>query len=175
MTIQQFLFIIIAALSLSSAVMAVTVRNLVHAALWLIACLGGIAIFFAILGAGFLAVAQVIIYIGAIAILVIFTIMLTRNVTSPSSRAFNSGWFGALLVSVIMFVLLVLIFSQWPTLNNLTQAPELPPNYDSIKLLGLALVAPNGFVLPFELASILLVTALIGAIMVAWARKKEVS
>lgn len=171
MTIQQFLFILIAAVSLSAAVMAVTVRNMVHAALWLIACLGGIAVFFAILSAGFLAVAQVVIYIGAIAILMIFAIMLTRNVVSPSSRAFNSGWFGALIVAVVMFVLLVLMLSQWPVLKNVTQAPALPSNYDPVRLLGLALVSPNGYVLPFELASILLLAALIGSIMVAWGRK----
>ena len=80
MTLEQIVFILVAILTLGSALMVVTTRNLVHAALWLVVALFGVAVFFVLLHAGFLAVAQVVIYIGAIAILTIFTIMLTRRV-----------------------------------------------------------------------------------------------
>lgn len=169
MSIQQILFIIVAAASLGSSLMVVTVRNLVHAALWLIATLGGIAILFVFLSAGFLAVAQVVIYIGAISILMIFTIMLTRNVADDTRRQISSTWPGALIVSIGLFAILVLMLSQWTEMA--ITAPDLPPNYDGLRMLGLALVAPNGYVLPFELASVLLLAALIGAIFVAWGRR----
>jgi NADH-quinone oxidoreductase subunit J len=169
MSIQQVLFIIVAAATLGSSLMVVTVRNLVHAALWLIATLGGIAILFVFLSASFLAVAQVVIYIGAISILMIFTIMLTRNVAIDPGQQVNSSWPGALVVAIGLFAVIVLMLSQWADLG--ITAPDLPANYDSLRLLGLALVAPNGYVLPFELASVLLLAALIGSIVVAWGRK----
>jgi NADH-quinone oxidoreductase subunit J len=169
MTIQQILFILVAAATLGSALMVVTVRNLVHAALWLIACLAGVAVLFVFLSAGFLAVAQVVIYIGAISILMIFTIMLTRNVALEPGRQLNSNWIGALILSAAMFVMVILLLSKWTEISM--TAPELPANYDALRFLGLALVAPNGYVLPFELASVLLLAALIGAIVVAWGRR----
>jgi NADH-quinone oxidoreductase subunit J len=169
MTIQQILFILVAAFTLGSALMVVSVQNLVHAALWLIATLGGVAILFVFLSAGFLAIAQVVIYIGAIAILMIFTIMLTRNVAIEPGKQMNSGWFGALIVAIGMFVIVVALLSQWTELTM--TAPDLPANYDTLRYLGVALVAPNGYVLPFELASVLLLAALVGSILTAWGRK----
>jgi NADH-quinone oxidoreductase subunit J len=169
MTFQSILFILIAAGTLGSALMVVTVRNLIHAALWLIASLAGIAIMFVFLSAGFLAIAQVVIYIGAISILIIFTIMLTRNVAIDPGRQLNSTWPGALVISAALFAILVLLLSQWSAMT--AQAPELPERYDTLRLLGSALVAPNGYVLPFELASVLLLAALIGSIIVAWGRR----
>jgi len=169
MTVQQILFILVAAGTLGSAMMVVSVRNLVHAALWLIVALGGIAVLFVFLSAGFLAVAQVVIYIGAISILIIFAIMLTRNVAIDPGKQLNSSWIGALIIAVALFALNVLILSQWSEINQ--TAPALPAQYDAVRLLGLALVNPNGYVLPFELASVLLLAALIGAIVVAWGRR----
>ena len=169
MTIQQFLFILLAATTLSSAMMVVTVNNLVHAALWLVATLAGIAVFFVFLSAGFLAVAQVVIYIGAIAILMIFAIMLTRKVAVDAGNQLNSTWPWAMLMAVLLFGGLVWVFSQWPEIT--TTATPLPPDFDTLRLLGSALVAPSAFVLPFELASILLLAALVGAIFVAWSRR----
>lgn len=169
MTVQQILFILIAAATLGAGLMVVTVRNMIHAALWLIASLLGIAIFFVFLGAGFLAVAQVVIYIGAIAILTIFAIMLTRNVAIDPGRQLNQNWIWAAVFAVVLFAGLAWMLSQWAGVNQ--TAAQLPPNLDTLRLLGVALVAPTGFVLPFELASILLLAALIGAIVLAWGKK----
>ncbi|PIZ26393.1 MAG: NADH-quinone oxidoreductase subunit J, partial [Chloroflexi bacterium CG_4_10_14_0_8_um_filter_57_5] len=79
MTPVQIIFLLCAALILASALMVVTTRNLIQAALWLVAALFGVAMLYAILDAGFLAVVQVVVYIGAIAILFIFAVMLTRR------------------------------------------------------------------------------------------------
>lgn len=170
MTFLQIIFIVTAAATLGSALMVVTSRNLVHSALWLIAALFGVAVVFALLNAGFLAVVQIVVYIGAIAILMIFAIMLTRRVVQPEAGArFNANWGWALASALIMFAVLAWIVSSWPGVT--TQAPELSTKADPLRALGVALVSPSGYVLAFELASVMLLAALIGAITVAWERK----
>ena len=79
MTGMQIFFLIVGLVILGSALMVVTTRNLIHAAMWLIVTLFGVAVLYAILNASFLAVVQVVVYIGAIAILFIFAVMLTRK------------------------------------------------------------------------------------------------
>lgn len=170
MTVMQIVFILVAGITLSSALMVVLTRNLVHAALWLILALFGIAIFYVLLSAGFLAVAQVVIYIGAIAILLIFAIMLTRRVAEDSGPQVNPGWMWGALVSVVLFGGLTWLLQSWTGFR--TPLPDLQAGSDPLRQLGQALVSPNAYVLPFEVASVLLLAALIGAIMVAWERKQ---
>ncbi len=162
----EIIFIFLAIVTLSSAFMVVTAKNLVHAALWLILSLFGIAGFFVILNAGFLAVVQVIVYIGAIAILMIFAIMLTRDLTQVDQPQFNKNVVIAGLVGLVVFagLSLILLNSEAGTVDY----PILDPRFDFISQLGVALVNPNAFIIPFELASVLLLAALIGAIVVAW-------
>jgi NADH-quinone oxidoreductase subunit J len=169
MSALQIIFIIVAAVSLGAALMAVTTRNLVHAALWLIVTLFGVAIFFVILNAGFLAVAQVVIYIGAISILMIFVIMLTRKVITDIGGQLNSNWIWAALISIILFGGLAWLLSSWSGFRTMPQV--MSGRADPLSQLGQALVSPNAYVIPFEVASILLLAALIGAIMIAWDRK----
>jgi NADH-quinone oxidoreductase subunit J len=149
--------------------MIVVARNLIHAALWLILTFFGMAVIFAILNAGFLAVAQVVIYIGAIAILMIFAVMLTRHVVGDMKGVFNKNVILGLLVAVIVFVGLVYMLSNWNGFNTLPE--PLPPGTNTIVDLGTALVAPDQFVLAFEVASILLLAALIGALSIAWKQR----
>jgi NADH-quinone oxidoreductase subunit J len=169
MSALQFIFILIAAATLGAAIMVVTARNLVHAALWLVVALFGVAVVFALLNAGFLAVAQVVIYIGAIAILMIFVIMLTRRVASESTPQVNPNWVWGLLVAIVGFGGLVWMMTSWK--GFATPLSEMSARADPLRDLGTALVSPNAYVLPFEVASVLLLAALIGAIMVAWERK----
>ena len=79
MTGEQIVFLIVALFTLVSGLLVVTSRNLVHAALWLVSTLFGVAVTYSLLHANFLAVVQVVVYIGAIAILFIFAVMLTRK------------------------------------------------------------------------------------------------
>ena len=162
----EIIFIILSIVTLSSAFMVVTAKNLVHAALWLILALFGVAGFFVILNAGFLAVVQVIVYIGAIAILMIFAIMLTRDLTQTERPQFNKNVVIAGFMGLVVFVVLAIIL-----LNSgagLVEYPPLDPRVDYVSELGVALVNTNGFIIPFELASVLLLAALIGAIVIAW-------
>jgi NADH-quinone oxidoreductase subunit J len=169
LTSLQILFILIAAVTFGCALMVVTARNLVHSALWLVAALFGVAIVFAILQAGFLAVVQVVIYIGAIAVLMIFAIMLTRRIAQETTPRFNENWGWAVGVALVLFAGLVWVLVNQPVAH--TALIPLDARADPLRLLGAALVSPDGFVLPFELASVLLLAALIGAIVVAWEKK----
>jgi NADH-quinone oxidoreductase subunit J len=169
MTPVQLIFIITAVVTLGAAFMVVTTRKLVHAALWLVLALFGIAVFYVLLNAGFLAVAQVVIYIGAIAILMIFAIMLTRRVDYDSGPQINRNWPWAVLISVVLFGVLTWILTSWSGFT--TTLPEMSPRFDPLRELGMALVSPNAYLIPFEVASVLLLAALIGAIIIAWERK----
>lgn len=164
-TAMDVLFIVFAALSLGSALMVVTTRKMVHAALWLIVALFGIAAIYVILNAPFLAVVQVVVYIGAIAILMIFAVMLTRDIGKPDGEPFNQSWGWAVLISLLFVVGLIIVYVTVPEAK--VGIPEFPQYVDSISDLGQALVNPNAYVLPFELASVLLLAALIGAIVIA--------
>ena len=169
MTGEKIIFLVVALFALGSGLMVVTTRNLVHAALWLIATLFGVAVMFALLHASFLAVVQVVVYIGAIAILFIFAVMLTRKDMRDQGPQMNSGWWAGALIAVLVFAGLLLLLQGWEGLS--TTAAEIPAGFDSISELGNALVSPNAYVLPFEVASVLLVAALVGAVYVAFNRK----
>src|ERR671924_2229998 len=148
MTGEQIIFLFVALFTLGSGLMVVTTRNLVHAALWLVSTLFGVAVTFALLHASFLAVVQVVVYIGAIAILFIFAVMLTRKDMRDRGPQMNTGWWAGALISVLVFLGLFFLLQGWSGLFR--TAPEIPAGFDAISELGNALVSPNGYVLPFE-------------------------
>lgn len=165
MTPLQLIFLIIAALTLAASVLVVSGRKIMHSALWLIAALFGVAALFATLEAGFFAAVQVAVYIGAIAILIIFAVMLTRRSMQDTGPQVTKNWPYILIVCLGVLAGLALLLGSWKGLG--TQAAALPASGENLAAFGKALVAPDGFVVPFEVASILLVAALIGAIFVA--------
>jgi NADH-quinone oxidoreductase subunit J len=169
MTGEQIIFLLVALFTLGSGFMVVTTRNLVHAALWLVSTLFGVAVTFALLNASFLAVVQVVVYIGAIAILFIFAVMLTRKDIRDQGPQMNANWWFGALLSVLAFVGLFFLLQGWNGLSK--TALDIPAGFDAISELGTALVSPNAYVLPFEVASVLLVAALVGAVYVAFNRK----
>jgi NADH:ubiquinone oxidoreductase subunit 6 (subunit J) len=167
MTPMQFVFIAVSAVTLVAALMVVTARSLVHSALWLVLTLFGVGVVYALLNAGFFAVAQVLIYIGAIAILFIFAVMLTRKVMQDTGPQENSNWWLAALIAAGMFVGLFFLLNSWGGFS--TPLPVLANEGATLAELGKALVGP--YLLPFELASVLLVAAMIGAIYVSYSKK----
>jgi len=169
MTAQQIIFFVVALFTLGSGFMVVTTRNLVHAALWLVSTLFGVAVIYALLNANFIAVVQVVVYIGAIAILFIFAVMLTRRDMRDTGPQMNKNWWAGALVAVFAFAGLVILLQGWGGFSK--TAADLPSGFDAISLLGEALVSPNAFVLPFEVASVLLLAALVGAVYVAFNKK----
>lgn len=169
MTLAQLFFLLVALIMLFSAVKVVTTRNLIHAALWLVVTLFGVAVLFAMLDAGFLAVVQVMVYIGAIAILFIFAVMLTRRETNEKIAPLNPNWPVSAVIALVVFSGLLWLLRGWQELPPGVAA--LPAGTDTLRALGEALVSPQAFALPFEVASVLLVAALVGAVYVAYGRK----
>lgn len=165
MTAQQVIFMIVGSLILVSGVMVVISKRLLQAALWLVVALFGIAVLYAMLQANFLAVVQVVIYIGAIAILFIFTIMLTRRDMRDQGAQTNKNWWIAAIIGLVFFLSLFFIISSQADVNRM--ASEIPAGVDVLSNLSSSLISPNAYVLPFEVASVLLLAALIGAVYIA--------
>jgi len=170
MTGMQVVFLINAAVTILSGVMMVTAKRLIHAALWLILTLFGVAVVFGLLEASFFAIVQVVVYIGAIAILVIFAIMLTREAVDDSFIN-NHRWILTAIIGLIALAGLLLAIFTWPQGATLT-AP-LSGGQQDIRAIGLALLDPEGYLIPFEISSLLLLAALVGSIYIGLERKGE--
>jgi NADH:ubiquinone oxidoreductase subunit 6 (subunit J) len=162
MSVSQVVFIILSIAALGGALGVVFTRNLFRAALALVLSFVGVAGFYVLLEAELLAMIQILVYVGAIAILIIFAIMLSQRMMSSEVQAWNEQWVGAVVIAVVLFAALVFILSgvDWPTTE--AQVPA-----DSISQLGQALVSPDLYVLPFEVASVLLLVALVGSVIIA--------
>jgi NADH-quinone oxidoreductase subunit J len=162
LTVSHVVFIILSAIALVGAVGVVTMRNLFRAALFLVLSFVGIAGFYILLEAEFLAMVQLLVYVGAISILIIFAVMLSRRLMSSDYRAQNEQWLGGLLVAVALFAILVfvLLSVSWPT-------AQADVTSETMIELGKALVDPGQFLLVFEVASALLLVALVGAVIIA--------
>ena len=162
-TPHLFFFLLSTVLTLGGAIGVVTNRNLVRGSIWLIVSLFGVAGYFVLLHAPFLAAVQVLVYIGAIGILITFAVMLTRGMTNLQSRYLNYWWLGG-LASILAFGILFFTVIE-PIWGDRTDASE--GGVGSTVALGVALVSGDGFVLPFEVAAVLLTAAMIGAIVLA--------
>ncbi len=156
-------FAVFTIFTLGGGLGVVTTRNLFQGTIWLMLSLFGVAGYFVLLSAPFLAAVQILVYIGAIAILITFAVMLTRSVARIKSRYFR------LLPSFVASLALFLILLFGITLPIFGgHLPEAAPEYvASTRDLGAALVDENGYVAPFLLASVLLTGAMIGAIFIA--------
>lgn len=159
MTPQEAMFVLLAVAAGLSALAVVTARNLVHAALFLAATLGAVAAIFLVLHADFVAMVQLLIYVGAIAVLLMFGLMLTRAPIGRESLDSQSRGLGVAVATALFAVLATLI---WQAYGTAADVPLAGPDTDD---LGVAIF--SRWVLPFELASMLLLAALIGAIVLS--------
>lgn len=161
---QSIAFLVFSICVLGGGLGVVTTHNLIHGALYLILSLFGVAGYFVLLSAPFLAAVQVLVYIGAISILIVFAVMLTRSMTRLT-EVLNRQWWLSAAVGVLLFVFLTVgvILPVWGGQDPQSVSAVVGTTVD----LGVALVDGNQFVLPFEVASVLLTAAMIGAIVVA--------
>ncbi len=164
MTAMQIFFLFFAAVILGASVKVVTERNLLYAALWLVLSLLGVAGLYMMLNADFLAMVQVVVYVGAIAVLFIFVVMLVRRDKDTGSQL-NANWGAGALIATAVFGMLALILRGFGGYG--ATAAELPADFDALTALGQALVLPSAYLLPFEVASVLLLAALVGAVYLA--------
>jgi NADH:ubiquinone oxidoreductase subunit 6 (subunit J) len=162
MTVTRAVFIVLSVVSLSGAAGVVLNRNLFRSALFLVLAFVGVAGFYVLLEAELLAMIQLLVYVGAISILIIFAIMLSTRIMSADFRARNEQWLMALIAAVALFggLVFVIMSVHWPA----TQA-SVPAG--AVSKLGQALIDVDQFILPFEVASILLLVALVGAVVIA--------
>ena len=162
----ELAFWILALIVVGTAAAVVLLRDIFRAALLLILCFFTVAGIYITLNADFLAAVQVLIYAGAIGILLIFAIMLTRNL--KEGNPFNRLKLPALIVALLVFatVVGVVVSTNWATVTGVSQAVEMPVDQPTTGYIATALFDQSkGFVLPFEIASVLLLAALIGAIV----------
>lgn len=154
-------FVVFTIFTLGGALGVVMTRNLFQGTVWLMVSLFGIAGYMLLLSAPFLAAVQILVYIGAIAILITFAVMLTRSVTRVSERYVRT--IPSLLGSLVLFLILIAGVTI-PVFGEHNTAPAFVKTTHDF---GLALVDGNGYVVPFMLASLLLTAAMIGAIYIA--------
>ncbi len=160
MSAHALAFFVISAITVASALCVVTLRNIFRAALCLVLAFFALAGLYVLLEAEFLAAAQVLIYVGAIMILILFGIMLTHRLTDKGVRQASEGRFISLIVVLVLGALIgiVLRATSFPI-----KAEEVP--HPVIPYLGKLLMTQ--YLWPFEVVSILLLVALVGAIVIA--------
>jgi NADH-quinone oxidoreductase subunit J len=152
-------FLILAVMTLAGAMAAMTLRKLVHCALALSVSLVGLAGLYLDLGAQFVGLAQVLVYVGAVVILIVFVILLTRTEDIPAQK--KAHWLAGLVVSCAVFAVLAwAVTAGGAGLGTATAQPQA-----TILQIGSALM--QRFVLPLEVAGLLLTATLIGAVVIA--------
>jgi NADH-quinone oxidoreductase subunit J len=157
---EDLLFLLFGGALLGTGLMVVVGRNIIRSGLWMILCFGCLAGLYVILGAPLIAAAQVLIYIGAISVLVLFAIMLTQSKAGPARLVFHhQAWAGAIAaIGLGLLLAIVLSATEWPAAVAQRGASG---SSDLARLLF------SDYVLPFEIVSVLLLAAVIGGIFVA--------
>jgi NADH-quinone oxidoreductase subunit J len=179
---MQVLFVLIAAVGLAAALGTILARNLVRAALYLVAFFFTIACHFVLLEAEFLAALQVLVYIGAVAIILMFGIMLTRNIQGDDPTSTPSAWqLPGLVAGVGVFLVLAFGITfqhgigsrqSWATTNvrpEVDRGPAMSPRSRAINEMARSVGEElmTRYVIAFETAGLLLTVALVGAIAIA--------
>ena len=158
-------FWILSTLTVLGGLAAVTLKNTVHCALALTVAFAGLALLYLQLDAQFAGFAQILVYIGAVAILVVFAILLTRGSETPKDGIFSRSWFTGMTIAAAVFAVLGwAIIQSMQVLPHQAALPAVTVNQVGNALLG-------RYVLPLEIVALLLTAALIGAVIVAMHEK----
>ncbi|WCO69260.1 NADH-quinone oxidoreductase subunit J [Iamia majanohamensis] len=183
---QTIGFGVIAVVMVVSALRVVTTKNVVHAAMWLVLVLAGAAAQYVLLAAEFVAVTQVMVYIGAVVVLFLFGVMLTRARLGSDAELTRKNWYGAAFVGLILVGLLGFSLvdtfqdAKLPEDRQVSLAPDLPADATDAEVEA-ALEEPNvgsntaaisdslftQYLVPLEVVAVLLTAALVGAIVIA--------
>ena len=167
--INYGIFALLAVITLVGALRVVLTRSIMHAAFWLFPVFAGIAGFYLFLGAQFLAAIQVLIYIGAILVLIIFAVTLTRNSIDPEDAQSNRLIIpvGLAAAALVLALAGAVMMSGWPQPIADITGVMLLPNVNITDMTAIGLVLLHQYLVPFEIASVLLLAAMIGAIVLA--------
>jgi NADH:ubiquinone oxidoreductase subunit 6 (subunit J) len=169
MDLTSFLFWLFAIVSVGAALLVVGLPNIVHSALALIIVFAMAAGIYVLLNAEFIAIIQVLIYVGAVTILILFALMLTHIGNQPRTNPTNRQWPIALVICAAIGATIVFAELNSPrAIANEGTAAQLPAGISNVVRIGQLLYSPTtySYVLPFEIASLVLLVAVVGAIVI---------
>jgi NADH:ubiquinone oxidoreductase subunit 6 (subunit J) len=158
-TWNDVLFVVLAAAMLGSALLVVVLRDIIRAGIAMVASFAALAGIYVLLGAPFVAAAQVLVYIGAIAVLILFAVMLTQAKAAPVRLVFQTQAVPAAILAVVLAVVIALtvVATDWGEVGQqITTATD-----------ALARLLFNQYILPLEVVSVLLLAAVIGGVFLA--------
>ncbi|MDN5326524.1 MAG: hypothetical protein PWP41_1220 [Moorella sp. (in: firmicutes)] len=164
--VSALLFWLLAAITIAAALAVVLLKNIVHSALYLVLTFAGVAGIYILLQAEFLAAVQLLIYAGAVAILIVFAVMLTRRGDIKASNLYNFNYLAAGVVSLALLVIIILGNGRMAW----TAAPAPAP---ASNVAAIANAFLGRYAIPFEVAAVLLLVAMVGAILLARGGKPE--
>lgn len=164
MTAHQIIFYLLSALILGAGLLSVTTKKIFRSAIWLLFSLIGIAGLFFWMQMNFLAAVQIIVYVGGIVVLIIFSIFLTQQSGSEMAKPVVGRQLFSILSVLVGFAFIYFLICQHPFRQNATHLPD-----TSVSTIGTQMLSTteHGYVLPFEVVSILLLAAMIGCIVIA--------
>ena len=165
---MSFAFYLIAALTLLGSLAAVLLKNTVHCALSLTVAFAGQALLFLKLDAQFAGFAQILVYIGSVAILVVFAILLTKGSETPKDGVYSRHAFVGLVIAAGVFAML-----GWAVLRSISAIPSGSSSTPSVTVLDIGNALMSRYVLPLEIVALLLTAALIGAVIIAMHEKER--
>jgi NADH-quinone oxidoreductase subunit J len=163
-------FTVLAALMIGSAIRVVTTKNVVHAALYLVLVLAGVAAQYILLAAEFVAVTQILVYIGAIMVLMLFGIMLTRARIGRETDLTNDNWWVGLATAVLLVVVMGYALVDAFSDDKLPRDTRIENVIDATGPSNTSTLSDaifSQYLIPFEVVSVLLTAALVGAIVLA--------
>ncbi len=149
--------------------MVITGKHILHSAFYLAATLLCVAMYFILLRAEYLAAVQVLVYIGSVIVMILFALMLTRTKVGEETNISNNQKVFAALISMILFASLAFVFGY-------TKINAVAENATALKIISIkdfASILFSKYALPFEIASVLLLAALVGSVVIALKEKKE--
>ena len=162
---DDVLFVVFAGTMLLAAILVVTMKDIIRCGLAMMVCFGALAGMYVIIGAPLVAAAEVLVYIGAISVLVLFAIMLTQTKDAPASLVFQTQAIPAALAAVLLAVITILaiVATDWGALAERVATTTT----------ALAIELFNKWVLPFEIVGVLLLAAVVGGVFLAKRERAE--
>jgi NADH-quinone oxidoreductase subunit J len=157
---DDLIFLVLAGVMLGSALLVVVGRDIIRSALWLILSFAGLAGIYGLLGNGFLAITQVLVYIGAIAVLVLFAVMITQSKRGPARLVFQRQWWAGGIAAIVLFGLLAITIA-------LSDFPLAQDVVASVSAAAIALSLFEDYLFAFEALGVLLLAAVIGGLYLA--------
>jgi NADH-quinone oxidoreductase subunit J len=162
---EDILFVVLAATMLGTGILVVTMRDIIRCGLAMMACFGALSGLYVLAGAPLVAAAEVLVYIGAISVLILFAIMLTQTKAAPTRLVFQTQAVPAAVAAVILAIVIALAVgaTDWASVGGRAAAASA----------DIARTLFSGYVLPFEVVSVLLLAAVIGGVFLAKQERGE--